>query len=117
MRDLQDEGQKKPLPFQRLISTANNSKRLNSKKNSNPKTPNSIEKEDNEIQEFEIKWMSQTSVRKMLHPTLEDEFLGSKKTWVPGFLSKEKVKHNHIIQSQRGQPNQNNRFHTDSLVG
>ncbi|CAK87623.1 unnamed protein product (macronuclear) [Paramecium tetraurelia] len=117
MKDLQDEAQKKPLPFQRVIATANNSKRLNSKKYSNPKTPNTIEKEDYEIQEFEIKWMSQTGVRKILHPTLEDEFLGSNKTWVPGFLSKDKLKSNSIVQSQRGQHNQNNRFHTDSLVG
>ncbi|CAD8084102.1 unnamed protein product [Paramecium sonneborni] len=115
MRDIQDEAKKKPLPFQRVIATANNSRRLNSKKNSNPKTPNSIEKEEYEIQEFDSKWMCQTTVRKMLHPTLDDEFQGSNKIWIPGFLSK--TKNIHRAQSQKGQRNQNNRFHTDSLVG
>ena len=43
--------------------------------------------------------MSQTSVRKMLHPTLDDELLVSTKLWVPGFLSKGKAKTNHQTQS------------------
>ncbi|CAD8116906.1 unnamed protein product [Paramecium sonneborni] len=115
MKDLQEESPKKPLPFQRLVTTANINRRFNSKKSSNPKTPNSVEKEDYETQEIENKRMSQTNVRKMLHPTLDDEFLGSTKIWVPGFLSKTRNIHQHT-QSQRGQRNQNKRFHTDSLV-
>ncbi|CAD8124286.1 unnamed protein product [Paramecium sonneborni] len=117
IKDLQDESPRRKLPFQNVVVTANTSKRLfHSKMNSHPKTPLTIENEEYPPQDPDVQTLCQSTARKILHPTLDDEFLGSKKIWVPGYLSKDRIRNGKPPYTQRSMRTQILRNHTDSLV-
>lgn len=103
------------MPFTN-VTTANTNKRLHSKMNSQPKTPLTIENEDHHPYDPDFQFLCQSTARKILHPTLEDEFLGSKKIWVPGYLSKDRFKVANPPGTQRSMRTQILRNHTESLV-